>query len=320
MSEQMVFVGVDVAKAHLDVAAIEGRLAGTRWGNDTEGQAALLAALQSLPVALVVMEATGGYEVPLVCALQAAGLPVAVVNPRQARDFARSMGGLAKTDRIDAQMLAALAAVLARRSDLARFLRPLLTAEQQDLAALVTRRRQLVAMLVAERHRLLLARTPVRPSLEALIAAIRQQLNEVEAQMAEHVQRHHGELERLLRSAGGIGRIASATLIAQLPELGRLNRRQIGALVGVAPFARDSGASRGHRRVEGGRFDLRSTLYMATLVATRCNPAIRVFYQRLVTAGKPKKLALIAAMRKLITILNAMVRDARHYQERHVSA
>lgn len=320
MSGQPVFVGIDVAKAHLDVAAVGTQLAIAHIGNDTEGHSELVAALQRLPAALVVMEATGGYEVTLVCALQAAGLPVAVVNPRQARDFAKSMGGSAKTDRIDARMLAELASVLARRHDLARFICPLVTTQQQDLAALVTRRRQLIAMLGAERQRLAMARAAVRPSIEALITAIQQQLDQVEMEMAGHVQRHHFELERLLRSAGGIGRIASATLIAELPELGRLNRRQIGALVGIAPFARDSGATRGRRRIEGGRFDLRATLYMATVAAIRCNPAIRAFYQRLVAAGKLKKVALIAAMRKLVTILNAMVRDARHYEDPHVRA
>lgn len=320
MSDQLMFVGVDVAKAHVEVSAIGGQLSVSHLPNDTEGHSALIAALQPLPVVLVVMEATGGYEVPLVCALQAAGLPVAVVNPRQARDFAKSMGGSAKTDRIDARMLAELAAVLGRRRDLARFIRPPITSQQQDLAALVTRRRQLIAMLGAERQRLAMARATVRPSIEALISAIQQQLDQVDAEMANHVQQHYGELERLLRSASGIGRVVSATLMAELPELGRLTRRQIAALVGVAPFAHDSGTLRGRRRVEGGRFDLRAALYMATVAATRCNPTIRAFYQRLVAAGKLKKVALIAAMRKLVTILNAMVRDANHYQNRHVTA
>ncbi len=318
MSEESVLIGIDVAKAHIDVAAIGGQLSVVRLGNDTEGHSLLIAALQPLPVTLVVMEATGGYEVPLVCALQAAGLAVCVVNPRQARDFAKSMGGSAKTDRIDARMLAELASGLARRRDLARFISPLKTAQQQDLAALVARRRQLIAMLGAERQRLAMARAAVRPSIEAIITAIQQQLDQVEAEMQGHVQRHYGELDRRLRSASGIGRVSSATLLGELPELGRLNRRQIAALVGVAPFARDSGTTHGRRRIEGGRFDRRATLYMATVAATRCNPTIRAFYQRLVAAGKLKKVALIAAMRKLVTILNAMVRDASAYQDRHV--
>lgn len=319
MSDQTVVIGIDVAKLYIDVAAIGLQLSVTHLSNDAEGHEALIAAMRPAPVSLVVMEATGGYEVALACALQSAGLAVAVVNPRQARDFARSMGGLAKTDRIDARMLAELAKVLAGRRDLARFISPLITAQQQDLAALVSRRRQLIAMLGAERQRLAMARPTVRPSIEAIATAIQQQLDHVEAQMQEHVQRHYGELARLLRSTGGIGPVSSACLIAELPELGHLNRRQIAALVGVAPLARDSGTTRGHRRVEGGRFDLRATLYMATVAATRCNPAIRAFYQRLVAAGKVKKVALIAAMRKLLTILNAMVRDGQHYENAHVS-
>ncbi len=221
--------------------------------------------------------------------------------------------GLRKTDRIDAQALAELAATLVRRPDCARFLRPRSRAEQQDLAALVTRRRQLTTMLLSERQRLRLARPKVRPSVEALITAIKAQLDEVEAQMVGHVQSHYAELDALLRSTGGIGPVASATLLADLPELGKLNRRQISALVGVAPFAQDSGSTHGRRRVSGGRFELRRALYMATLTATRHNPVIRHFYERLVAAGKLKKVALIAAMRKLITILNAMVRDQQKF-------
>lgn len=317
MSDNSVVIGIDVAKAHVDVAAIGAVLTGTRFANDSEGQTALAGVLAPLQPAVVLMEATGGYEAELACALQAAGLPVAIINPRQGREFARSMGQLAKTDRIDARVLAELAAVLARRDDLERYLRPLPDAQQQDLAALVARRRQLVTMLGAERQRLAHARAAVRPSLEAIIRAIRHQLDLVEGEMAGHVARHHAGIDQLLRSAGGIGPIASATLIADLPELGRLNRRQISALVGVAPFARDSGAMRGRRTVIGGRADVRRTLYMATLTATRYNPAIRDFYQRLVAAGKLPKVALVACMRKLLTILNAMVRTQQHFEPVH---
>jgi transposase len=320
MSKSSVLVGVDVASEHVDVAAIADKLPATRYTNDADGHTALVHALAPLDVALVVMEATGGYEAALACALQAAGVPVAVINPRQARDFARSMGRLAKTDRIDAQILAELAATLVRRPDCARFLRPRSSAEQQDLAALVTRRRQLTTMLLSERQRLRLARPKVQPSVEALITAIKAQLDEVETQMVCHVQRHYAELDALLRSTGGIGPVASATLLADLPELGKLNRRQISALVGVAPFAKDSGSMRGRRRVSGGRFELRRALYMATLAATRHNPVIRHFYERLVAAGKLKKVALIAAMRKLITILNAMVRDQQKFNVNHITS
>lgn len=263
----------------------------------------------------MVMEATGGYEAALACALQAAGLAVAVVNPKQARDFAKSMGKLAKTDRIDARMLAEFAAVLVRRDDLAHFIRPLANSEQQALAALVTRRRQLLTMLLGERQRLQLAMALVRPSIEAMIQAIRAQLDDVEAQMVDHVREHFAELDQLLQSASGIGPVASATIIAELPELGRLNRREIAALVGVAPTANDSGASRGRRHVQGGRFEIRRVLYMATLSAARHNPSIKAFYDRLLAAGKFPKVALVACMRKLLTILNAMVKHNKPWDQ-----
>lgn len=311
MSTAEVVAGIDVASTHVDVALVGGELAQSRYGNDAEGHSALVAALSGAAVALVVLEASGGYEVDVACALEAAGLAVAVINPRQGRDFARALGQLAKTDRIDAQVLAEFAAVLRRRPDCANYVRPLPVAEQQDLAALVTRRRQLVSMLQAERQRLRLSRAAVRPSVKALIAAIQAQLDGIERQMRAHVQQHDAALDALLRSAGGVGPIASATLIADLPELGHLNRRQISALVGVAPFARDSGVMRGRRRIAGGRFEVRRTLYMAALVATRHNQSIRAFYQRLLGAGKVKKVALVACMRKLLTILNAMVREQR---------
>jgi transposase len=308
MSVTSVVVGIDVAKAHVDVAVLGAKLQAQRFDNEAEAHSALAAALKPLGVALVVMEATGGYEAALACALQAAGLPVAVVNPRQARDFAKSMGRLAKTDRIDARMLAEFAGVLVRRDDLTSLIRPVTDEQQRALAAMVTRRRQLVAMMLSERQRLPLAIAVVRPSIEAMIEAIRKQLDDVEGQMVGHVQTHYAELDRLLRSASGIGPVASATLIAELPELGRLNRREIAALVGVAPMANDSGNARGRRYVQGGRFEIRRVLYMATLTAARHNPAIKAFYDRLKAAGKLPKVALVACMRKLLTTLNAMVK------------
>ena len=301
MSGSSVVVGIDVAKAHLEVTALGAKLGAECFDNDAEGHTALVAVLQPLGVALVVMEATGGYEAALACALQAAGLAVAVVNPKHARDFAKSMGRLAKTDRIDARTLAELAGVLARRDDLARFIRPLADVQQQQLAALVTRRRQLLTMLGSERQRLQLAVPIVRPSIEAMIQA---------GQSSEHI----AELDALLQSTRGIGPIASATLIAQLPELGRLNRREIAALVGVAPIANDSGTSRGRRRVQGGRFEIRRVLYMATLTAARRNPVIKAFYQRLIATGKLPKVALVACMRKLLSVLNAMVRTHKPWE------
>ena len=312
MSAFLVTVGIDVAKTHVDVCVLGAGSSGVqRFANDADGHSALAAALQPLGAGLVVMEATGGYEAALACALQASGLPVAVLNPRQARDFARSMGRLAKTDAVDARMLAELAAVLLRREDLARFVRPLADQRQQWLAALVTRRRQLLAMLGSERQRLQITPKKLHPSIEAIVAAIKAQLDDLEAQMVGHVREHFGQLDELLQSTSGIGPVASATLIAQLPELGRLNRREIAALVGVAPMSNDSGNRKGRRRVQGGRFDIRRVLYMATLTAARYNPGIRAFYERLKAAGKLPKVALVACMRKLLTMLNAMVRTGK---------
>jgi len=308
MSASSVVVGIDVAKAHVDVAVLGATLDAQRFDNEAGGHSALVAALQPLDVALVVMEATGGYEAALACALQAAGLAVAVINPRQARDFAKSMGQLAKTDKVDARVLAELAAVLLRRDDLARFIRPLGDARQQWLAALVTRRRQLLTMLHSERQRLQITPKGLHPSIEAIVAAIKAQLDDIEAQMVAHVREHFGDLDELLQSASGIGPVASATLIAGLPELGRLNRREIAALVGVAPMAHDSGSSKGRRRIQGGRFEVRRVLYMAALTASSRNPGIKAFYERLVGAGKLPKVALVACMRKLLGTLNAMVR------------
>ena len=311
MSVLSVTVGIDVAKAHVDVCVLGVASGVQRFANDADGHSALTAALLPLGAGLVVMEATGGYEAALACALQALGLPVAVLNPRQARDFARSMGRLAKTDAVDARMLAEMAAVLVHREDLARFVRPVADECQQWLAALVTRRRQLLAMLGSERQRLQITPTKLHPSIEAIIAAIKAQLDDLEAQMMDHVREHFSGLDGLLQSTSGIGPVASATLIAQLPELGRLNRREIAALVGVAPMSNDSGNRKGRRRVQGGRFEIRRVLYMATLTAARYNPVIRAFYERLKAAGKLPKVALVACMRKLLTMLNAMVRTGK---------
>jgi transposase len=320
MSGLPVVVGIDVAKAHVDVASTDSFVPLGRFENEPEGHSALITRLETLKPELVVMEATGGYEHALACALQAAGLAVAVVNPKQARDFAKAMGYLAKTDVIDAQGLAELGKVLLTRDDLGKYLKPLESAEQQDLAALVTRRRQLVAMLGMERQRLSFTRPIAKPSVEALIEAIRRQLQDVDGEMARHIRTHFAELDQLLQSTHGIGPVASATLIADLPELGKLTRRQIASLVGVAPYACDSGAMRGRRRVHGGRFEIRRTLYMATLTAAKHNPLIRAHYQHLVAAGKLKKVALVACMRKLLTILNAMAKTNTAFNPNHVHA
>lgn len=308
MSDATVVVGIDVSKAQLDVAAVGTTLETAQYVNDGDGQQALAEVLCRVQPRVVIVEPSGGYEAGLVCALQAAGLAVVMVNPQQARDFARSMGERAKTDRIDALMLARFGTVIAQRPDLEQLLRPRVPEEQQDLLALVNRHRQLTTMLGAERTRLAKSRAAVRPSIEAMIKAIQAQLDQVDAEMAASVQKHYAAQAKLLRSAIGVGPIACAWLIAALPELGRLDRREIASLVGIAPFPRESGKKRGKRHIEAGRFELRRVLYMAALSASRYNPVIKDFYERLLAAGKPPKVALVASMRKLLTILNAMAR------------
>ena len=296
-------VGIDVAKAEL-VAAV--RPGGERWtvSNDEAGVERLRDRLRQRAPTLVVLEATGGYERAAVAALAAVQLPVVVANPRQVRDFARATGQLAKTDRIDADMLA-LFADRVRPTP-----RPLADEASAALDALLTRRRQVVGMLVAERNRVEHALAPVRRGIRTHIRWLERQLGTVDRDLDDMIQ--HSPVwrakEDLLRSVPGVGPIVSRTLLGELPELGQLNRRRIAALAGVAPFACDSGTLRGRRVVWGGRAPVRAALYMSALVATRRNPVIRAFYLRLVAAGKPKKVALIACMRKLLTILNVMMR------------
>jgi len=318
MSEaEVVVVGVDVSKEHLDVFVRGAGLAPRRYGNDSDGHEALVKALEGLNVAVILMEATGGYEAALACTLQSAGLPAVVVNAKHARDYAKSMGRLAKTDAIDAEVLAAFAAALLSHHQGERIARVIPDAQQRLLDGWVMRRRQLLGMLKAEEQRLRLCPGEVRPSIVAIIKAIRTQLRHVEDGMDKHVRRHHDELDKLLRSTKGIGPVASATLIAELPELGKLNRREIAALVGVAPMANDSGQSRGHRRIQAGRFDVRNVLYMATLSAVRFNPPIKAFHDRLAASGKRPKVVLVACMRKLLTTLNAMVKAGSRWDPAH---
>lgn len=308
-----IFVGIDVAKADFETClGSGGEIA--RFLNQDSGFEALLLRLKDFDVRLIVMEATGGYEAPLACALQAAGYAVAVVNPRQARDFAKAMGYLAKTDRIDAAALCEFAKALDAHPQREHFIKPLADPQREQLAALVTRRRQLVEMLTAERNRLALSHRAARRSIEAVIKALQRQLDDIEAQMALNVKEHHSALAALLTSAKGIADRSAALLIGTLPELGRLSNRQIGKLVGIAPLNRDSGKHRGKRKIHGGRPAIRGALYMPTLTAIRCNPVIRSFYQRLIAAGKPKKVAIVACMRKLLVILNAMVRTGKPWQ------
>jgi transposase len=303
------FVGIDVSKATLDVAVCPSQ-PGHSFPHDEAGLAHLVAYLRELAPALVVLEATGGYETDVAAALAVAAVPLAVVNPRQVRDFAKAIGRLAKTDALDAEVLALFA------ERIRPVAQTLPDEAQQDLAALITRRRQLVDMLGAERNRLGLARPALRAQLRTHIRWLEQRLRDVDHDLAARIQASPlwRVTDNLLQSVPGVGPATAHMLIAALPELGQLSRQAIASLVGVAPFNCDSGALRGTRRIWGGRAPVRHALYMATLVATRFNPAIRTFYQRLLGHGKPRRLALIAAMRKLLTILNAMLKHQQPWQ------
>ncbi len=299
------YVGIDVAKANLDVAVLPADECWTSPNNEA-GIAEVVKRLKRHRLALVVVEATGGLEMPVVVELAAAKLPVVVINPRQARDFAKATGKLAKTDTLDARVLAQFGQAIQPE------VRPLKDAQHQALAALLTRRRQLVTMLTAEKNRLGAApKSPVRKDIKAHITWLEKRLKAVNNDLDKHIKRSPMWRAKndILQSTPGVGPVLSVTLLADLPELGHLNRRQIAALVGVAPLNRDSGTFRGKRSVWGGRASIRTALYMATLSATRFNPVIKTFYQRLLGAGKTHKVAMTACMRKLLTILNVMVKN-----------
>jgi transposase len=297
------FVGIDVSKDYLDLAC---RPEDTRWrvANDSAGIAQCLAQLRQLKPTLIVLEATGGWQGSLVAALAVSKLPFAVMNPRQIRDFAKATGELAKTDALDAGVIAHFAEAVRPTP------RPLPDETTQQIDALLQRRRQLLEMLVAERHRVALAHPAVRDSLARHIDALQGLINATDEEVAAIIRTSPAwrEKDDLLQSAPGIGPVLSATLQAALPELGVLNQREIAKLVGVAPLNDDSGKRSGTRHIRGGRAAVRAVLYMATLTATRFNPVIKAFYQRLLGRGKPQKVAITAAMRKLLTILNAMVK------------
>lgn len=302
--EAGVYVGIDAAAAHLDVAV--GPTGGAwRVANDAAGVAELVGRLTALGPALVVLEATGGVELLAASELVAAGVPVAVVNPRQARDFARATGQLAKTDALDAASLARFAAAVRPPA------RALPDAATRELQALVARRRQLVEMLTAETNRQRTAPAALRPQLEEHVRWLRRQLADLDRGLKAAVRASPAwrAQEDLLRSVPGVGPVLSATLLADVPELGTLSRQQVAALVGVAPLNRDSGQRRGRRAVWGGRAPVRAVLYMAAVVASQHNPVVGALYARLRAAGKPAKVALVACMRKLLVILNAIARD-----------
>jgi transposase len=307
---EQVFVGIDVAKDRLDVHV---RPSGEAFAvaRDGEGVAALAERLETLKPALVVSEATGGFEQVVAGALGAAGLPIVVVNPRQIRDFARALGRLAKTDRIDAEVIALFAERVRPEP------RPLPDEQARELGELVARRRQVIEMMTAEGNRARQIETRrLKKRIERHRAALQAELAEIEAELDDTIRGTPiwRDKDDLLQSVPGVGDALARTLIADLPELGQLDRKKIAALVGVAPFNRDSGTLRGKRTVWGGRVAIRATLYMAALVASRRNPVIAAFYRRLLAAGKAKKLALTACMRKLLTILNAIVRDQKPWQ------
>jgi transposase len=303
VNELGLYVGIDVAKARLDVATWPAEAAWSE-ANDEAGIGALVARLSERRPILIVLEATGGLEVAVVTALALAGLPVVVINPRQVRAFAKAVGRLAKTDAIDAALLARFAATVRPEP------RPLPDSETQMLSALLARRRQLVDMLTAEGNRLGTAPRAVRQRIERHIAWLKKELGTVDTDLQRAIRTTPvwREKDDLLQSVVGVGKVLATTLLADVPELGTLNRKQIAALIGVAPLNRDSGTLRGRRCVWGGRANVRTALYMAALVASKHNPVIRDFHARLRAAGKPKKVALVACMRKLLVILNAMLK------------
>jgi len=309
--KERMYVGIDIAKATMDLCVYE---TGQRWTlpNDEEGIGQAISCLVPLKPALAVLEATGGFEAPLAGALAVARIPVAVVNPRQVRDFAKATGRLAKTDAIDAWVIAHFAASICPEP------RYLEDAQSQELGAILARRRQVLEMVTAEKNRLGMARSQlVRQRIEAHISWLKEEIGDLDGKLRRSIEESPiwREKDNLLQSAKGVGPVLSVTLLAELPELGRLNRKEIAALAGVAPFNRDSGSMRGKRTIWGGRAAARAALYMGTLAAIRSNPAIRPFYQRLCAAGKAKKVAITACMRKLLTILNAMLRDGRKWHD-----
>lgn len=299
--------GVDVSKKHLDACWSDCEL---RVANDEAGWKELVARLQADQVDLVLLEATGGYERGFVCALQLAEIAVARLNPRQARDFARALGHLAKTDRIDARGLREFANVVACHQDRHKYLTVPAEPHREELAVLMTRRRQLVEMRATETIRLDTAPKRAKRSMLSIIRALDKQIELIDKEVQQHIDDHFDGQRKLLDSVSGVGPVTILTLLAALPELGKYSRKAISKLVGVAPIARDSGERRGKRHIAGGRSAVRHVIYMAALSARTHNPVIRAFYERLVAAGKPPKVALVACMRKLLTILNAIMRDA----------
>lgn len=309
-AQDSIFVGIDVSKKRLDVDAYPVSQA-AQFPNDEAGHIQLCAALQALQPQRIIVEATGGLESGMVAHLAAAGLPVVVINPRQARDFAKAIGILAKTDAVDARVLARFGQAIRPE------LRPIKSEDVQKLEEVLTRRRQLVEMVTAEQNRKLQASSKMKKEIEEHIIWLKQRILLADTDMGDAIKQSDVWQAKadLLRSIPGVGDVTVRTMLAELPELGQLNRREISALVGICPFNRDSGPQRGRRRIWGGRATVRAALYMATLVATRHNSTIRAFYEKLLKAGKLKKVALVACMRKLLTIMNTMAHNKTMWNE-----
>ncbi len=315
MNDSGLYVGIDVSKSSLDVATVP---AGESWSesNDEKGSGKLVARLSKLNPRLIILEATGGYESLVAADLGAAGLPVVVINPRQVRDFAKAIGRLAKTDAIDAHVIALFGEAV--KPDV----RPLKDVQTTEISALISRRRQLIGMIISEKNRLPLAARNVRRGIVSHIKWLEKQICDIDDQLEKIVKESPlwREDDNLLRSVPGVGRVLSTTLLASLPELGKLNRHQIAALAGLAPFNRDSGMFKGRRSVCGGRAEVRSVLYMGVLAAIRYNPVIKSHYQRLRESGKPAKVAITACMRKMLVILNTMMKSRMKWQENYAHA
>ena len=304
------FVGIDVAKDKLDIAVL-GETKASQVTNDEKGIISLVKKMQKLAPDLIVVEATGGYQRAVVLGLYEAGLPVAVVNPARVRQYARASGLLAKTDKLDAFTLAEFGKQMKPRRFEAK------SEAGRYVSALLVRRRQLEEMLKAEKSRLRTVSAAMRPSVERMIEVLKEEIKQLEKELGKFMKENEEwqAQEQILTSAKGVGRVTAATLLAELPELGKLDRKKIAALVGVAPMNLDSGKKRGYRKTKGGRMEVRNVLYMSTLVATRYNPLIQAQYQQLLKRGKVKKVALTACMRKFLTILNAMMRDKTSFRQ-----
>ena len=297
------FVGIDVGKTSLDVAIWKGA-EGLKFENDTKGISKLGKLLEKIQPNLVVVEATGGYEKKVVCEMNFRNIPICIINPTRVRAFAKAEGILAKTDKIDAKMIARFAAKIQPEATKPR------TASELHLAALITRRQQLTAMCSAEKNRLHVVTGSIKERVQKLLDWLAEELKDIDNEIAQLIETNPGWKEKVecFSTVPGIGLLTAVTLLAYMPELGKVNRQEIAALAGLAPYNRDSGGKRGKRRIFGGRTATRRVLYMATLSGISCNPVIKSFYERLCKSGKPKKVAITACMRKLLTIVNAMSR------------